>query len=124
MLNVDNIEVRMCRTPDKDRWSHADLDNDDYTDTFASGSKASFLLHAGRTYMVSEDIITVMYVIRNEDGKLISNNTKQFTWSSLWYKRYCELDVPQIPDVAGTYSIEIYFSGAFLHSQQFHVTEN
>jgi hypothetical protein len=64
-----------------------------------------------------------MYVIHKEDGTLVSSNITQQTWINMWYKRYCELDVPALPAEPGTYSITIYFNGAFVHSQKFTVTE-
>ena len=57
----------------------------------------------------------------NEDGKLVRNTVKSETWISMWLNYYCELDVPSIPDVAGEYTIEIYFNSMFAHKQTFTV---
>lgn len=123
LINADLIVASMCKTPDKANWSRADLKEEDYTDTFKAGSKASFLLHSKQGYDPKSDVITTMFVIHDENGTLISSNITQETWRNMWYKRYCELDVPALPDIPGTYSIAIYFNGAFVHSQNFYVTE-
>lgn len=123
LTGADYITASMCRTPNKSNWSRTDLAASDYTDTFAKGSKASFLLYTKRNYNTSSDVITTMFVIHAEDGTLVSSNITQQTWTSMWYKRYCELDVPALPEAPGTYTITIYFNGAFVHSQNFYVTE-
>ncbi len=123
LVKAENITASMCRTPNKTNWTRTDLATSDYTDTFKKGSKASFLLYNNTYYNTSNDVITTMYVIRSEDGTLISSNITQQTWTNMWYKRYCELDVPALPEDPGTYSIAIYFNGAFVHSQNFYITE-
>lgn len=120
---ADYITAMMVKTPDKANWSRADLADTDYTDTFKSGTRASFLLYTKRNYDTSKDLITTMFVIHDAEGKLISSNITQARWVDMWYKRYCELDIPEIPTAPGTYTIEIYFNGTFLHSQEFTVTE-
>ena len=119
LTGADYITARMCRTPDKTDWSRTDLAESDYTDTFKVGTRASFLLHTSRNYNTSNDVITTMFVIHDANGVLISSNITQSTWTNMWYKRYCELDIPALPDVPGEYTITIYFNGAFVHSQSF-----
>ncbi len=123
LTGADYITASMCRTPNKANWAHTDLKASDYTDTFKKGEKGSFVLYTKRNYDRSNDVITTMYVIHKEDGTLVSSNITQQTWTNLWYKRYCELDIPALPTDPGTYSIAIYFNGAFVHSQNFTVTE-
>lgn len=123
LTGADYITASMCRTPNKANWSRTDLAASDYTDTFVKGSKASFLLYTSRNYNTSNEVITTMFVIHDENGTLISSNITQQTWTKMWYKRYCELDVPALPDTPGAYTIAIYFNGAFVHSQDFYVTE-
>jgi hypothetical protein len=95
----------------------------DYTTTFTLGQKASFVVRLNRKYSTSPDMITTMYVIRDQDGNIISANTKAQSWTSMWYQYYCELDVPTLPDVAGEYTMQIYFNGMFAHEQVFTVTQ-
>ncbi len=123
LTGADYITASMCRTPGKANWTHTDLAANDYTDTFKKGEKASFLLYTSRNYNRSNDVITTMYVIHKEDGTLVSSNITQQTWTNMWYKRYCELDIPAMPTESGNYTIAVYFNGAFVHSQNFHITE-
>lgn len=123
LINADLIVASMCNTPANANWTRADLKAEDYTDTFKVGSKASFLLNSKQGYDPKNDLIITMFVIHDENGVLISSNITQQTWRNMWFKRYCELDVPALPDAPGTYTIAIYFNGAFVHSQNFYVTE-
>ena len=123
LTGADYITASMCRTPAKTNWTHTDLAANDYTDTFKKGENASFLLYTNRNYNRSNDVITTMYVIHKEDGTLVSSNITQQTWTNMWYKRYCELDIPAMPTDAGKYTVAIYFNGAFVHSQSFNITE-
>ena len=123
LINADMITAMMCNTPNKADWSRTDLAESDYTDTFKVGSKASFLLNSRQGYDPKSDVIVTMFVIHDENGVLISSNITQETWRNMWYKRYCELDVPALPDQPGTYTIAIYFNGAFVHSQNFYMTQ-
>ena len=123
LTGADYITASMCNTPAKANWTYKDLKASDYTDTFKVGTKGSFLLYTSRNYNTSPTVITTMFVIHDENGVLVSSNITQQTWTNMWFKRYCELDIPALPDTPGTYSIAIYFNGAFVHSQNFTMTE-
>jgi ABC-type oligopeptide transport system substrate-binding subunit len=62
-------------------------------------------------YQNSKDEVTVTYVIRSKDGAPVSLNSEQSTWNKLWDKKFCELDIPQMPEIAGEYTVDIYFNG-------------
>ncbi len=123
LVNASNIKARMCIPPADSGWNYQELDGNAYTDTFKVGQKAGFVLRLNRKYNTSTNSICTMYVIRDAEGKLISCNHNTQTWTNMWYKYYCELNVPQLPETPGTYTIEIYFNGNTVHSQTFYVTE-
>lgn len=120
-VSAENMEFRMCRTPENSDWDRSDLSDEDYTTTFASGEKASFLVYMNRSYDTSKDNIVAMFVIRNADGVPVIIDTDTRTWSAMWYKRYCEINIPEIPTDAGNYTIEVYFNGKYVTTQEFTV---
>ena len=122
-VSAEKMTFSMCLTPDKTNWKHTDVKKDDYTTSFAVGQKASFVVKLSRKYLTSPDIITTMYVIRDQDGKIVSANTSAQSWTSMWYQFYCELDIPALPNQAGNYTMQVYFNGMFAHEQTFTVTE-
>ena len=120
-VNASNMTFTMCITPEKENWKHTDVKKDQKTSEFTAGQKASFIVKLNRKYIPDKDVTDIQYVIRDKDGKLVSNTVKSETWISMWLNYYCELDVPSIPDVAGVYTIEIYFNSMFAHKQTFTV---
>ncbi len=116
---TNNMTFTMCQTPDKENWEHKDITN--FTHIFALGQKASFKVVVNKVYDTSPDQITTMFVIRDSEGNLISKDCTVSSWTAMWYQRRCELDVPQLPQVPGNYTMEIYFNGCIVHNQQFSI---
>ncbi len=123
LITSDKVVFKMCKRPSKNNWSYTNVPDKDYTSTFKVGTKAAFVARLRNKYNTSSDVITTMYVIRDENGKLISNETTAQTWTSMWYKYYGELDIPSIPSTPGNYTIEVYFNGMWVHEQSFKVVE-
>ena len=121
-VSSEYMEFNMCKTPNVDDWDRYDLDASDYTTTFTAGEKASFLVRMRHEYNTSNDVIVTLFVIRNADGTIANMATNEQTWTSMWYRNYCELDIPSIPDVAGNYTISIYFNGSLAAERDFSVT--
>ncbi|MGM9601295.1 MAG: protein kinase [Faecousia sp.] len=120
-IAAKDMVFRMCKTPEKANWTYQDVQS--FGDTFKVGEKASFTVSLRLANGTSHDQITIMYVIRDSEGKVLSNKTSTDIWSNMWYNYRGELDVPALPDKAGSYTIEIYFNGYSVHSQQFTMTQ-
>ena len=118
-VHTKDLIFLMCRTPDKEGWDRYDLANSDYTTTFTVGEDASFLVKITKIYSTSTEEVNIMYVIRNKDGLPISMTIEKTPWRSMWYKNYCELDIPVMPSVIGEYTMEVYFNGGQVVSQPF-----
>lgn len=114
-----NMTFRMCKTPDKAGWSYQDVPAEAYTATFAPKEKASFVIQLNKKYNTSQDTITALFVIRDADGIPVLQKTSQDTWINMWYKYYCELDIPALPETPGNYTIAVYFSGAAVYEGAF-----
>lgn len=122
-VTASNMIFKMCKTPGNDNWDRYDLSDSDYTTTFTAGEKASFLIRLTHSYDRSNDVITTLFVIRDESGSIVDISASSSTWLDMWYKNYCELDIPDIPQVPGDYTVSIYFNGAFANTTKFTVTE-
>ena len=119
-----SMTFSMCRTPKKENWTRRDLTTSSYTTAFAAGENASFLVRV-KAYSLSDDKITVLYIIRDENGGLVSTVvSEEGTWSSMWDKYgYCTLDIPALPQTPGNYTMDIYFNGSSAATQSFTITE-
>jgi hypothetical protein len=120
-ISADDIVFRMCKTPEKANWTYKDVET--VTSTFKLGEKASFTMSLRLANDTSHDQITILYVIRNSEGKVISSETSTAIWVNMWKSFRGELDVPSLPEAEGNYTISIYFNGCSVHSQQFTMTK-
>lgn len=121
-VTAQNMEFKMCKTPSKKNWDRYDLSSSDYTTTFKLNEKASFLVKLNRTYKRSTDKITTLYVIRDQSGVITSVSSTTSTWRNMWYRNYCELDIPSLPQAAGDYSIAVFFNGGLACTQNFSIS--
>ena len=81
------------------------------------GQKLSILLRSPYDFWLDRDDMRILYVIEDADGNVMTELTAQdeAVWYDLWYDKtdyhYCELDIPNIPAEAGTYTVSVYFNG-------------
>ena len=124
-LSADQIQSSLCRTPEKDSWTYEDVADSDYTTSFTSGESASLVLYTSARFYLEKDETTVMFVIRNADGKVIPTlvRTKVSPWRDLWPNvgKYCYLDIPVMPAEYGDYKLEVYFNGATALTKNFSI---
>ena len=118
---ADDIRFEMCITPKKQNWDRYNVPSKDYTTSFKVGTSASFVMRLTRGNTTSNDQIVTMYVIRNSEGKIISNATESRTWKSMWYRNYGKLTLPFMPDQPGAYTVSIYFNGTTVLNRNFEV---
>lgn len=122
-VTASDMEFKMCLTPSKANWDRYDLSASDYTTSFTTTEKASFLVHLKRSYNTSSTKIETLFVIRDEKGIVVDTSTSTRTWTNMWWRNYCELDIPSIPKTPGKYTITTYFNGAFANRTAFTVTQ-
>lgn len=124
-LSAKFIESSLCRTPEKESWTHEDVEKADYTTSFASGESASLVLYTSSRFYLKDVDTAVTFVIRNEEGRVLPTLTRTVTkrWTSLWpgIGKYCYLNVPVLPTVDGKYKLEVYFDGATVLTKDFSI---
>lgn len=127
--HIENMmNVHLLATPADKNWSYKNVNNTHYTTTFSSGQNVSVLLYLQVNFYVPRDNTSILYVIRNSEGKVISELTAKETrvWYDMWWNEnyhYCELNVPSAPTAPGNYNLSIYFNGMAITSVDFTVTE-
>lgn len=115
-LSAEKITAHLLKTPDGE-WAYENVGDEAFTDQFASGDKISMVLHANTDYYINEEDISLLFVIRDGSGDVISSLISQeaANWRDLWYGgdyHYAELDIPQVPTEAGNYSLSLYINNA------------
>ena len=126
-INAEKVTGSFLPTPEKKNWTYKDIAEDGYSATHAVGSKVSLLLYSPEKASRSGEETSVMFVFRNAAGDILPELTSTVTrtWDNLWgnRSRYCSLDLPIIPSVAGEYTVEVYFNNALMISKTLTVTE-
>lgn len=117
-----DLEFTMCKPPVQEDWGRYDLSDEDYTSTFSVGDTAAFLVRFPKLYSAPKEDVTIVYVVRNQEGTPILSSANYSTWRQMWSTSYCKLTLPAIPAAAGTYHVEIYFNGMLAHGQEFTVS--
>lgn len=118
----EDMDFAMCRTPEYLNWGRYDLSDDDYTDTFTTEENISFLIGFPKLKNAPKEEVSVLYVIRDQDGVPMLSASEVATWKDMWSTNYCKMNVPVMPTVAGTYTVEIYLDGGLAHAQTFTVS--
>lgn len=118
------ITAKSLVTPTAQGWNQSTISNKDYTSSFTLGQSISLVLQASVNFYLDKDDVDIMYVIRDSEGKvnpgLLGQETKN--WHSLWSPadyHFCELTLPHVPDIAGSYTVDVYFDGQSLVSVPF-----
>lgn len=120
-LTPDKLNFTMCLTPEEEDWSYSDVSSDAITTDFQVGQKASFILKVSSYNYDMYDMVT-LFVIRDENGNVVSAASETRPWASMWHNRRCELNIPALPDTPGSYTVTIYFNGAYAGEEAFTVT--
>lgn len=124
----NRLYANLLVTPEKENWSNEDVSKSDYTSTLKSGQKASLLLHLNQSFYTYKTDMTIMYVFRNSEGKVLVDLVSQYAtdWNDMWdgaNYRYCELDLPAMPTEPGNYTLYIYFNNLAASTVSFTITE-
>lgn len=121
-ISAEYFDFSMCLTPNKENWDRNDLKSSDYTHTFAVGQSASFSIRLTHEYNTSSDNITTLFVIRDYEGNIVRTDTENRTWTSMWFRGYGTMTIPVMPEASGEYTVEIYFNGKYVTTQNFTIT--
>ena len=108
------MEFQLCLAPDFDDWTWQDLDEEDFTSDFLLTDRAAFVIELMEEYETSPEIVVATFLIRDQNGSIVSVTTSEQSWTSMWYQGYCELNLPALPTAAGSYTVEIYLNGAYI----------
>ncbi len=124
----NRMDVHLLATPENLNWSYKNVNRNHYTTTFTSGQNISVLLYLHVNFYLPRHDTSILYVIRDSEGKVISELTAKETkvWYNMWWNNdyhYCELNVPSAPTAPGEYNLSLYFNGMAITSVDFTITQ-
>ena len=115
-------ELVTYAVPDMEDWGIDDLDDEE--DTFVAGAgTAAVVLQAPDGFNGSDqDETPITVVLRDESGKVVYHKAVSSTWDDIWNNgRY--LTTVSLPEIPGSYQIELYFNDQLVNSGVITVSE-
>lgn len=116
-----NLQFMLCATPDAPDWTWDNIPEDSYKSNFKPGEKAGFVVWCDASSEESEDTLSITFILRDQEGKLLDMSQTEAVWSTLWNQGFTELDIPVMPQSPGTYRLYIYWNGMLAAAQDFTV---
>ena len=120
-LRRKDMEFMMCKTAVLQAWNAENIEDMEFTDTFETGTSASFLVTTSKEFIPTDASVAIMYVLRSQAGDPLYTITANSTLAEMWPDAYCRLQVPAMPTTAGSYAVDIYFNGGLAGSHAFTV---
>ena len=120
-LSAASGYISLWLLPEKENWNYNDLRN--HKTTFSSEEEIAVCIEINAVNS-STDEVTLLYVLRDEAGKVLNDVSKTLPWNDMWYSRRHAGAIP-LPassgeaSVAGNYTLEIYVNGKLLASSGF-----
>ena len=111
-LTSEDIRFRPFRAPEGSfTWNK--LNKKVFNTPFSVDDNIQILLDTSKKIKSSKNEILIQYILRNEDGSILSSETEKMVWNDMWYKGGCVLS-PTLPKTVGNYMLSLYFNGMYL----------
>lgn len=108
--------------PQLDTWTPAELRPEDYTAAFAPGQKAGLLIRTEQLPEQLPETAVLTWILRSAEGTFLGIEQQNVTWSSLWTDNACALELPELPQALGDYTLELLLDGSSLTAEPIDVT--
>lgn len=127
-IKVENLEVKLLKTPEEAEWHSEEIAPEAFTNTFAPGESVSISLHSANDFYVPSNETHIMYVFRNSYGNVLPElvSMEKVTWKNIWFggdHLYGELLIPKTPTAPGEYTLQIYFNGKIVKGVEYTVSQ-
>lgn len=117
-ITPTNPYVSLWTAPTAADWDYRDLRNT--TTQFTTDDEIAVCVEVNAVNS-SDDEVRLLYVVRDAEGKPVTDAAKTLPWNDMWYSRRHAGIIPN-PAVAGSYTLEIYISGKLLLTTPFTVS--
>lgn len=127
-LTADMLTVDLIKTPSEEKWYCENVSDDQITNQFQLGDGISLMLRSSDSFYLPGSDTRVLFVIRDAYGNVLPQYTQEQTivWKNIWTggdSKNGELNVPAVPEYAGSYELSLYFDGQLVTTLPFTITE-
>ncbi len=115
-LRTSSGYISLWTLPEKENWNYNDLRN--HKATFSAEEKIAVCIEITAVNS-STDTVTLAYVVRDAEGRVVNDVARTLPWNDMWYSRRHASEIPLParagePSAAGSYTLEIYVNGKLL----------
>lgn len=103
------VYVGLFPCPEQENWTYLNLVNS--RSSFKTDDAIAFAVQSIGNLSASSDSVSILVMLRNENGKLLDFAQSEAVWDDMWNNQLFVGEVPSTPQRAGTYTLEIYFNG-------------
>ncbi len=103
--------------PEMAGWNYTNLRNND---TYFNVDDSLVVCLEVQSLYSSDDVVDVLYVVRDAAGAPVADLSDSLPWNDLWYSRRHASVFPN-PGKVGDYTLEIYIDGRLLVEISFHI---
>ena len=101
--------IVMWLRPTQEDWT---VNNLQYVrTTYKTTEQIAFACESVSALEESDEEVTVLLVLRDENGNVVDHYTGKEVWNTMWTKDMYVGELLRTPQEAGTYTLEIYFNG-------------
>ncbi len=119
----DGTHIALFDKPDEEDWTNNDLTERHEDGVFSANVPIIFLIDL-QSSAASDDTVLLQYVVRNADGNVCNEASRQMPWNELWDStRRHSNEIPLKAEyegqavavtTPGTYTFEVYVNGKLL----------
>jgi len=127
-LSAEFIKMNTIKTPDEKNWHFDNIGSSAFTDQFALNDGISLILHAQTDFYLPGSELHILYVLRDTHGNVLPDyiSEEDTYWKNIWYGgnyHYAELDIPKLPEKAGSYVLDLFFNDMAVSQVTFTIGE-
>jgi len=106
--------VSMWLRPTKEDWTVNDLGT--LRTSFSKDESIAFACESISTPNSEEETISILLVVRNEEGTVVDHYIGEENWSEMWTRKKYVGELLRTPQEPGVYSLEMYFNGKLVNT--------
>ncbi len=114
-LKGEEMSVATFPAP-QGEWGVEDLNSLPSKTDFTTGETIGFLVN-GQGRDKSDETVDILVLLRDANQAVVSRTFHTSPWNDMWNQNLYLGQLPETPQAAGNYTLEIYFNGALVRSQ-------
>ena len=113
------VSMSLYQHPEKESWTYRDLSTP--RTEFTTEETVAFAVQALSKLKNSKNSVSIICLVRSEDGGVVDYYTGSEVWNNLWVEHLYVGELKRPVTAPGTYKLEVYFNRQLLAEHSFQV---